>query len=459
MFAGLNTALTALYAQRRGLDVTGQNIANANTEGYTRQRLDLRAVGGPVTPAIFATTDGIGEGVTVADVQRLRDTFLESRGRVEHAQNSYLTDQKTVHSSLEMIFKEPSDTGLQSQLTDLWSSMHDLANRPGDNATRTQVLQRGGQIADTLRGFHDTLASLWTSTREQLDALTTEVNTSASTIAQLNQSIVNARSANLPVNELEDQRDQLVMHVSELTGATAFPRDDGSVDLLVGGSSLVNGRDTRKLAVTGAGRFVDEATSPVGLKWVDTGTAATATGGRLASVLQTLGTTLPNYSLALDQVAANLITTVNNQHAAGFDLAGNPGGAFFGGSDATTITMAISDPAKLAAAGSAGASLDARNADALAAIGASTSGPDSAYRQLVVNLGVDTQTINRRASIQATTVQDVDGARAGESGVNLDEEMTNMITYQRAYEAAARVMTAIDGMLDTLINRTGLVGR
>jgi flagellar hook-associated protein 1 FlgK len=358
-----------------------------------------------------------------------------------------------------MIFKEPSDTGLQSQLADLWASMHDLANRPGDNAARTQVLQRGSQIAGTLHGFHDTLASLWTSGREQLDALTTEVNTSAATIAQLNQSIVNARAADLPANELEDQRDQMVMHISELTGATALPRNDGSVDLLVGGSSLVSGPSSRKLAVTGANRFADQATSPVGLKWVDTGTPATASGGQLASVLETLGTTLPSYSLALDQVAANLITTVNNQHRAGYDLAGNQGGAFFGGTDATTITMAISDPTKLAAAGMAGGSLDAGNADALAAIGASTSGPDSAYRQLVVNLGVNTQTINRRASIQAVTVQDVDGARAAQSGVNLDEEMTNMITYQRAYEAASRVMTAVDDMLDTLINKTGLVGR
>src|SRR5215813_3586024 len=101
MFAGLNTALTALYAQRRGLDVTGQNIANANTEGYSRQRVDLRAVGGPVTPSVYATTDGIGQGVEVADVQRLRDVFLESRGRAEHAQSAYLSAQNTVHSSLE----------------------------------------------------------------------------------------------------------------------------------------------------------------------------------------------------------------------------------------------------------------------------------------------------------------------------------------------------------------------
>jgi flagellar hook-associated protein 1 FlgK len=459
MFAGLNTALTALYAQRRGLDVTGQNIANANTEGYTRQRVDLRAVGGPITPAIYATTDGTGEGVDVANVERLRDTFLESRGRAEHAQSAYLDAQNTVHSSLELVFKEPSDTGLQSQLSDLWSAAHDLANRPGDAAARTQLLQRGTQVASTLNSFHDTLGSLWSSTREQLDAVTTDVNTTASTVARLNQAIVNARSAGLASNELEDQRDLLVMHVSELTGATALPRKDGAVDLMVGGSSLVSGPNARKLTVTGAARFIDQATSPVSLEWVDTKTPASASGGQVASVLETLGTTIPKYSTAIDRVAASLISTVNTQHKAGFDLAGNRGGDFFSGYDAGTIGVAISDPSLLAAAGSAGGSLDGSNADALATAGTAVGGADRTYRQLVVDLGVATQTINRRSAIQSTTVQDVDAARAAQSGVNLDEEMTNMIMFQRAYEAAARVMTTVDGMLDTLINRTGLVGR
>jgi flagellar hook-associated protein 1 FlgK len=302
---------------------------------------------------------------------------------------------------------------------------------------------------------------MWGSTREQLDALVTEVNTGAAAVAQLNQNIVAARNAGVPVNELADQRDKLVLHLSEVTGATAVSRDDGSVDLQLGGSSLVNGPNARTIKATGATRFDDQAATPVGLVWTDTNTGAIAGGGELSSVLETLGKTLPTYSASLDSVAASLVNAVNTQHKAGYDLAGTAGGDFFTptGTTAGTIAIAITDPSKLAAAGSPGGSLDASNADALAGLADSTTGPDRTYRQFVVDLGVATQTIDRRTGIQAAVMQDVDSSRQAESGVNLDEEMTNMITYQRAYEAASRVMTAVDTILDTLINKTGLVGR
>src|SRR3954452_13863263 len=119
-FGGINTALTSLYAQRRGLDVTGQNIANANTEGYTRQRVDMQAQVGSVVPVRWATTDGLGTGVAVSDVQRLRDQYLENRGRTEHGNNAYLTNQASAYAAIEDTFAEPGPTALQAQLHDMW---------------------------------------------------------------------------------------------------------------------------------------------------------------------------------------------------------------------------------------------------------------------------------------------------------------------------------------------------
>jgi flagellar hook-associated protein 1 FlgK len=109
-FSGLSGVLSALYAQRRGMDVTGQNIANANTEGYSQQRVELRALGGPTTPALYATANGAGSGVTVSGVTRIQDAFLEARGRAEHAQNAYLAGQKQIYGNIEQALGEPGTT-------------------------------------------------------------------------------------------------------------------------------------------------------------------------------------------------------------------------------------------------------------------------------------------------------------------------------------------------------------
>jgi flagellar hook-associated protein 1 FlgK len=468
-FSGLNGALTGLYAQRRGMDVTGQNIANANTDGYSRQRVDMQGVGGSPVPAMFATSDVSAGGVTVSSVTRVQDAFLEARGRIEHAQDSYLSDQNRVYTEVQQAFNEPSDTGVQSQLADVWASWHDLSNNPGDAAVRTQVIARATTLADTLHSTHSALGSLFTTTREQLNAYATDVNTAATQVARLNQAIVQATNAGLPSNDLADQRDTLVMHLSDQVGATALPQKDGSVSVFLAGSNLVNGNNARQVAASGVTRLEDVGTVPAGtaavsLNWADGAGAVSAQSGQLASVMQTLNTILPHYSAQLDGVAANLASAVNAQHVIGYDTAGVHGGQFFASSDGSPVTasniiVAISTTSLVAASltvsATGGGTLDGTNADLVAKVGTSTTGPDQAYRQLIADLGVAGQTADRQAGIQSSLTNAVDSARQAQSGVNVDEEMTNLISYQRAYQAAARVLNTIDSTLDTLINHTG----
>src|SRR6266568_83725 len=418
-FSTLSGALSALYAQQRAMDVTGQNIANANTEGYSRQRIDMKSVGGSEVPAMYSVPDGSAGGVTVSDVARVQDAFLEARGRIEHAQNSYLADQNRVYTEVQQAFNEPSDTGLQAQLADVWSAWHDLSNNPGDAAVRTQVLARATTLTDTLHSTHTSLGSLFTTTREQLDAYTAGVNTTA--------------------------------------------QSDGSTSVYLGGSSLVNGSSARQIAAGGAARLDDVGTTPVALTWADNGGTVTPQSGQMASMVRTLNTVLPHYAATLDSVAANLAGVVDAQHTAGYDKSGNPGGQFFvaaggGPITAANITVGITDPALVAAAATTagtGGTLDGTNADTIANLAKAVSGPDQQYRQLIADLGVAGQTADRQAGIQSSLTNAVDSARQAQSGVNLDEEMTNLITYQRAYQAAARVMNTIDAALDTLINHTG----
>lgn len=470
-FSGLSSALSALYAQRRALDITGQNIANANTPGYSRQRAELSPIDNIRVPAMYSTGDIGPSGVEVSSVSRLHDEFLDTRSRAERGLNQYLIGQRDTYSRIEQVINEPSDNGVQSQMADLWSAWSDVANRPNDLSARNVVLQRAATIADSLSTAHGGLSSLWSSSREQLEARVNEVNTTATAVADYNRRIATDSLSGTPTNELRDARDELVRHLSELTGATGRPRDDGQMDVYISGSPLVSGIDTRQLKVVGptdmAG-LVDptdptgQTKIPVALQWTDSTNTASVSSGSIASSLETLNKTLPDAGDGYDNIAAQVASALNTQHALGYDLNGDPGGPLFTGTTATTLTVAITDPSKLAASSVPPATdpvtglpvpnLSGGNADAIADIAKKPNGPDTVYRGFVTQTGVSAQTINRRADIQQTVTDNAEADREAATGVSLDEEMTNMIQYQRAYEAAAKVMSTIDTTLDSLIN-------
>jgi flagellar hook-associated protein 1 FlgK len=457
-FSGLSSALSALYAQRQGLDTTGQNIANVNTVGYSRQRAELASVGGSTVPTLWSTSNLAGGGVQIQSLDRMADQFLNTRARTEHANSAYLDTRKTSLSNLELVFAEPSDTGLASQLGDMWAAFHDVANNPGDLSARSQLLQQAGTVATTLNAADQSLVNQWSAQREQVGAMVTEVNGLAANVAELNQAILRATQAGLPANDLSDQRDTLVGQIIERTGAVTRSGTGGSLDVFLGGNALVRGSVANSLKVTGAGRLDDVSSQPVAITWSD-GRASGISGGELGATIENLNVTIPGFRTSLNGVAASMATSVNTAQLAGFDLNGTAGTAMFTGTTAATIAVGITDPKLVAASRTAGGNLDGGNATAMAALANSATGPDSAYRAMVVSLGVMSQTATRRSDIQTTVTNSADAARESVSGVNLDEEMANMLSFQRGYEAAGRMLTAVDQALDTLINRTGLVGR
>ncbi|GAA3450662.1 flagellar hook-associated protein FlgK [Dactylosporangium matsuzakiense] len=460
-FQGLNTALSALYAQRRALDLTGQNIANANTEGYSRQRVELSPVQSLTQPAYWSKSEAIGDGVKITDVTRLHDEFISNRTRTERGLNAYLQAQNGVYNNVEQAIGEPSDNGLQAQLSDYWSAWSDVANRPGDMSARTQLLSRANTVTQTMGTTRQNLDNLFGATREALDADVSVVNQTSAGVADLNARIKLARNANMPTNELSDQRDQLVMKLSELTGAAGRLNEDGSMDVALGGNLLVQGDSVRNLRAVGSTTVDGIGVAPVQVQFADNGSSAGVTTGKVASGLEALTKTIPDTVAGLDSVAATLIQNVNDQHAKGYDVSTTPpsttpspqpGGAFFTGTSAKDIRVAITDPTKIAASSTPATPYQGDNANAMAAIAQSPQGADTQYRNFVVDIGIQAQTVNRRAQSQQVISDDVTSAEQAESGVSLDEEMTNMLMYQRAYEAAAKVVSTVDTTLDTLIN-------
>ncbi|QGG94634.1 flagellar hook-associated protein FlgK [Actinomarinicola tropica] len=469
-FSALQTALSGLIAHQRALQTAGHNASNAATKGYSRQRVDLVSAGAGVVPAVWSKTDGIGNGVRAAGVVRIRDEFLEARALREAGSLSLLRTQATSLGRVEMIFPEPSDVGLAHQLSELWGAFDDLANQPGASAPRVALLERARTVADELNRGAAELTNLHRSALEQAEALTSEVNATAARVAELNGAVRNATAAGLDAHDLADQRDLLIERLGELVGVTTRQGELGTTDVFLGGSSLVRGDRYEQLQVV---ETTDPTAHPdfteVEVQWAKDGYRANVADGEVGGLLDTTNRMIPHYLSELDAVAATLASTVNAVHEGGFDLDGAAGLAFFTGTTASDLAVnavVAADPRRVAAAGSDGGAppasagpLDAGNATLLARLGEGQNSADAVYKRMIGGLGVETQATNRREQIQTEVVVQVDAARDSVKGVNLDEEMTSLVQSQHAYAASARLMTAVDEMLDTLISRTGLVGR
>jgi flagellar hook-associated protein 1 FlgK len=493
-FGGLNTALTSLYAQRRGLDVTGQNIANASTEGYTRQRVVMQSQNANLVAGVYATSNGVGDGVTVSSVERLRNTALDQRSFTEHANSAFHNERAGAYNLIEDAFGEPSDTALQARLQDMWDGWNVVSANPTQQAPKSALLEQATTVAASLNDASAALDRQFKSTRAGLDTHAGEVNVAAAAIAKLNKEIVLATQSGLQANELQDQRGQHILKLAEMVGATATDLPNGATSVYIGGAQLVSEFNVREIEVkTGSAanlatlKDVDgngDPRHPVELQWKDT-TGAVAAGGAMGAQMEALGATgtLAGLEKRLDTVATKLAGDINAVHRNAYatDPDGTTGLDFFesrnssplSASNITVNTVLLQDANKLAVSSGDPTGkpfdvngdptnpkvLDGTMADRLADLADSRSGADSEYQALIGDLGVAAQSSIRRRDIQNAVTDQVDAARDSESGVNLDEEMTNLLTYQRGYEAASRVLTTIDSMLDQLINRTGLVGR
>ena len=389
-FGGLTRATTALWAAQRGLDVTGQNISNVNTTGYSRQRVEQASMNGATVPAIWSVSDGVGSGVDSNTIIRIRDAFLEARGRLETAATARLTVESQALSQVEQAFREPGDTGIQSMLAEVWSGFSDVAKNPLDLAARSQVIERTSTLAAGIRTTANDLDEQWADTRTALGALVADVNATALSIADLNTKIQSGTLSGASVNELSDKRDGLVMKLAEQIGATAVARDGGMVDVVVGGTSLVSGRGAIALELVGTTGIGGVAGNPPRLTTVPGGTTIQP-GGTAEGQLNVLTGTLPSYRASLDSLASGLAAALNTAHAAGLDLDGDAGipllgnGAGTGAVDPTLVTAAnitvrVTNPRDVAAAGPApggGLTANGDNADAMYRLSLDPSGIDA----------------------------------------------------------------------------------
>jgi len=453
--SGLYSALSGMNAHKRILDVTAHNVANVNTPGYHRQRVTLEPAGVTSVSAVFAGRSQGAGGVNVASVDRVLDELAESRLLRETAMQAHTSLTSTTLDRIEQAFPEPSDIGIAAQLDDFWAGWSDLSTRPDDLSSRTQLLERSQTVIDALRRASVDLDGLEESSKQAVVQLATDINDIAGRIAELNRTIVGSATS---ANDLLDQRDLLVTKLAELSGAISRPADGGQIDVYIGGRIIVSGGITQSVDGTGGQ-----------LTWVNDPAPVTAPASKAAALAETINDTVPRYRIALDAVAESLVTSVNTLHLTGYDLTGATGRNFFDPAGVTAATISLSadvagQPEHIAAGEPdpgpvAPGRFDGERARAMAALAGAPAGPDARYRSMVSTLGVEVRTAVRRDEIQGQLVQAAANRADSVGGVSIDEEMANMMAAQRGFEAAARVLTAIDELMGVLIQRTGLVGR
>ncbi|MFF2621658.1 flagellar hook-associated protein FlgK [Oerskovia jenensis] len=469
-FAILNTARQGLNAAQAGLDVTGQNVANLNTNGYTRQRVQQSSVA-PLTEmglARFAQPVRNGQGVSIDGVARLGNLFLESRVRQTASSEGYSVVRATAFTAVEDIHGEPSDTGLSATLQSFWSGWQDVANSPGKEAQARVVIERAVGIVDRLVAGRAEVAGQWQQSRTSASALVTEINAMADKVAALNAQIRDSAGQGVSSNELVDHRNQVTASLAQLAGAQASTSPDGTVSVLLGGNLLVDGTTANPVKLVGSQSMDSTTGDPVRLEWAHRAGAQVALeGGDLAGHLSALapessGGVYAQAAAGYDALATKLATQVNALHTTGRTTTGATGGDFFvfdaSKPPASGIKVAVTDPAQIAAGGGTSGALDGSIADKISRLGVASDGPDAAWSAHVAQIAVKASSATYDAKLATIASTAAFSDLLSNSAVSLDEETVNLVQYQHAYQGAARVLTAVDEMLDQLINRTGRVG-
>jgi flagellar hook-associated protein 1 FlgK len=450
--AGLNISLQSMLAEQSAIETTSNNIANVNTPGYARQRVDLAE-----TPPVQLGHLTFGTGVQVENVTSLRDSILDLRVNQETQQQGKLDSFLGSAQQIQALFNETTGSGLQSSLTAFFSSLSQLSANPSDLNVRQGVLTAAQNLATA---FTQSSANLSTQQRNVDLSVTqsvTQVNTLASQIAVVNAQVSGAELSGQNAGPFIDQRQQLINKLSNLVDVSEVDAGNGSLTLTTaGGAPLVVGGQSFQLSTQ-----PDAAT---GLQHVfSQGSDITAkiTGGQLAGQLQIRDQEIPSVQSSLDTLAANLATSVNNQHKAGFDLNGAAGGNLFAPPPAgvtgaaASLAVVITDPSKIAASAN-GAVGDNANANALLALQnqPSVSGqtPLNYYSGLVFKLGNDVSSAQTQQQSGALVLQQIQNLQGGVSGVDINEEAANLIRFQNAYQASAQVSSVINSLLQTTIN-------
>lgn len=568
LFSALDLGRAGLQVAQVQLDVGANNIANVNRPGFTRQRANLLER----VPNI-ETYGALGRGPYISGIERLRDQFLDVAYRQESSSFGLADTAATYYNRLEDIFNEPSDQGLSDRLNAFFDALQDFANAADDLPTRVATMEEAAALAGTMNDIDRRLNLLRTNANDQVKDTVTEINSIGARIAELNSSIQRFEGSGRAANGLRDERDQLLDQLSDLVNIQYRERDNGIVDVLVGGEQFVTARNVRLMETVADPTIDPDRPELVRVQFQDTGLPVPVRDGRLQGLLTARDTAIAGVEDQLDTLAFAIIENINRLQAQGnglnnfdeavttqypasnaaiplnsaglpfpitdgsfqvlvYDNNGNlveslnvpvtASGPLPGQSTLNSIANGINFSANLSTtvsngrieitpnanrsfiiandtsgfvqatglgavftgtdAGSMGVNLELLNRPDWLSSTASTNPDDTGentialamaqlrdqpilvsgtqdinqfYEATLVELGVDARANNQLLEVQRNAVDDFDNRRQEVGGVNIDEEVSNLLQVQRAFEASARIITTTDRMLETLLNIVG----
>jgi flagellar hook-associated protein 1 FlgK len=456
----LTIGQTALLAQQKAIDITGNNIANVNTEGYSRQRLNL-VQNSPVRVTNLTMSTGVS---AEQSIQRFYDEFVNSQLNSENESLGRWEAQKSALEKIEVMFDEVSGYGLSTAMSDFFNAWQDLANNPSGHVERVQLVSAAEYMTETFNQISSSIQEFQSDINTNVDNIVDEVNSITEKIAGLNQKITQVEVTGHNANDYRDERDLLVKELSKLIDIESFEDGDGNMTITVGdGKPLVENSSAWELTTTDNGGVQD-----VFWKSSDGSTVNITNAiddGELKGWIETRDVLLNDYSSRMDDLAAAIVDSVNTLHSGGTTLDGTitSGVNFFdpAGNDAATISVNadILSNVQLIAAADASEDVPGGSGNAIAISELQNSSQatlgnatfDSYYNSLVGDVGQDATSANFNYEHQTSMVNRLENQRQEISGVSLDEEMVNLVKFQHAYNAAAKIITTVDEMMQTIL--------
>ncbi|MDA8138553.1 MAG: flagellar hook-associated protein FlgK [Desulfobacteraceae bacterium] len=446
---------SALMTQQKAIDITGNNIANVNTPGYSRQRLNMEQ-NNPIRDQNGTMSTGV---IAKKKIQRFYDQFINAQLNSENQNLGSWEAQKTALEKIQVLFDDASGYGISDAMTGYWNAWQNLSNNPSGHVERTSMLSAGQFLTATFNQVRDNITKAQDDIDNNVTNIVGDINRTASQIAELNVKIVQVEAGGHNANDYRDQRDQLAFNLSKMIDISSFEDDHGNLAVMVGGGKpLVDAAATWQLSTADTGGVQD-------VYWQDsngnlTDITSRINSGELKGWIDARDVVINNYATRLDDLANGIITQVNALHSAGYALDGSQN-AFFTGTNASDMAVnpAIVADVNLIATASSAAALPGDNSTALSiaqlqntnTMSGATATFDDYYTSLVGDVGADVRNADLNFDHQTTMVNYLQNYREEVSGVSLDEEMINLVKYQHAYSAAARLITTTDQMMQTIL--------
>jgi flagellar hook-associated protein 1 FlgK len=443
---------SALLAHQATVQTASNNVANVNTVGYSRRETVLRSLTGEQSE-----WGEVGRGVVAQSIMRYRDRFLDDQVRTARNQFGEWSLRNSQMEGVDAIFAEVDDNGLGARMDEFFNAWQDLANAPQDSASRSNLREKSLSLIDVFHNLDGQLDDRRQALREQIESTVTEINAMTRRVAELNDRLRTLGVESNPASSLLDERDAVIDRLSELVDVEVLPRDDNTVSLYIDSKNVVDTIFNEELS-TRTTQDGDSFHIEIEVSGVQ---PISNLGGKLGGLVELNNETLPGYSERLDALARSLVEEVNGLHRGGYNRNGTTALDFFDPTQITAGSISLSSDVESDLNNIAAGATDALgdNAQALAIAGLKNQAAgglgatlNDYYASLIAAVGTEAARARDSSAHFQVVHEQLIAQRESVQGVSLDEEMTNLIRFQHAYEAAARIVQTADELMQTVLN-------